>query len=240
MSITFHADKAKLLADELAKNVMDNGFNAMSKNDFYDFVLHLLSKHSNEKFLHAKSNHDNAYLLKVKPEKIKSSKLSIFLKYADPEEQKQHLSRLIPQITDGTIQMVDDGENTGRLRLTIEDPAMRFSLDGKMKSALGVSPDTSFNSEILVVRKEIFFKLLRLILQEDEPSAEARSAIMRELQSGALAEDAKSVCRYLLDGVLEVAGKTAWFLPVDTIKEVLNAGFQRWSIAPTLKAKTAR
>jgi len=44
---TFEPDRSKELADELAKRVHHTGFNALSKNDFYGFVLYLLDRYSN-------------------------------------------------------------------------------------------------------------------------------------------------------------------------------------------------
>jgi len=75
-AITFEPNKAKELAEKLLEGIQKTGFNSMSKNDFYDFVLYLLDKYSEERFLLNNSNYVNSHLLKAKPEKIKSSKLN--------------------------------------------------------------------------------------------------------------------------------------------------------------------
>jgi len=109
MSITFEPENAMELANELAGRIQSDGFNAMSKNDFYDLVLHLLDKHSRENFLSRQSNEKNALLLKVKPEKIKSSKLNIYLRYMEQEKQRETLGRLIQMILDNKITMRELG-----------------------------------------------------------------------------------------------------------------------------------
>ena len=222
--ITFTADGAQKLANELAESIITNGFNTMSKNDFYDFVLHLLSKYSTENFLATRSNYDNALLLKVKPEKIKASKLNIFLKYDDEQTKKDYLWQIIPMIINGKVKIVDGPKDTGLLNLTIEDPIMRICLDAKMKEDLGVSPDTSFNSEIFVMHQKQFFEILRLIAKENVtnvPKKEIDEIIAQLPSDAAEKTDIKRIFQLVLSGVEEVAEKNQW-IPAKTIKVALT------------------
>ena len=221
--LTFEPNRAKELADELAKYIHETGFNSLSKNDFYDFVLYLLDKYSNEHFFSVNSNQENAILLKVKPEKIKASRLNIYLKYLKPAEQEKSLSALIPMILDDRIRMKDHTKNSF-LQLTIEDPVLRFCLDGKMKAKLGTSPDTSFNSEIVVVHKTDFYKILRIIVQDDERLVKA---LKKKLESVILEENVKKVFMFLVEGTLEMAGKALPILSTEKIKEGMRICFEK-------------
>ena len=55
-SITFTPEDSKQLANKLAEHITTTGFNALSKNDFYDYILYLLDTYSNEHFLSLQSN----------------------------------------------------------------------------------------------------------------------------------------------------------------------------------------
>ena len=226
--LTFEPNKSKELADELAKYIHETGFNSLSKNDFYDFVLYLLDKYSNEHFLSLYSNQKNAILLKVKPEKIKGSKLNIFLKYIKQEEQKKALYKLIPFILEEKI-VIDDHPDKNYVQITIEDPILRFCLDGKMKTEIGVSPNTSFNDEIIVVEKIAFFKILMIIAKENESFAGVHDVLKKKIKVSQLDENAKEAFSLLIEGTLEIAGKLVPLLPAETIKKGLHLCFDKVS-----------
>jgi hypothetical protein len=222
--ITFTPANAEKLAIELINGICAQGFNALSKNDFYDFVLNLLDTHSTEHFFSCQSNQDNAFRLKASPAKIKASRLNIYLKFTQPAEQKNTLTGFIRQIADGTILVKDDGgkEDSPFLRLTVEDPVIRFRLDGEMKERLKISPDVRLNSEILVIEKADFYQLLRAIIRDD-PNMHLieREAILHKLDKEKTQEAVKDFIIFLLDAAAE-AGKDIPFLPAQTIKEGLK------------------
>ncbi len=59
----------------------------MSKTDFYDYVLYLLDKHSENHFLSGNTNFENARLLKIPESRVKSLKLNIDLKFCEESEK---------------------------------------------------------------------------------------------------------------------------------------------------------
>jgi len=217
-AISFEANRAKELAEELVKNIQQTGFNALSKNDFYDFVLYLLDKYSKERFLLKNSNYANARLLKAKPEKIKTSKFNIFLKFSSEEEKKDVLLRFIRQIINGEISMKGcDGEN--KLQITIEDPAVYFCLEGRMKEKLGTGHDTSFNREIIKIGKKDFFVIMSTIINEDALFAENRSALEKRIKAEKFADGTDKVVGLLMDGVSKMTGLNFSGLLAENIKD---------------------
>jgi hypothetical protein len=219
--ITFNNANTKKLAEQLATCITETGFNTLSKNDFYDYVLYLLNKYSDKKFLILNSNEENAYLLKVKPEKVKSSKFNIFLKFEEKDEQEKALRRLVNSIIDNPELITRYDNDKSELRLTIEDPVIRFCLDGKMKALLNVSLDTSFNNEIATMRKADFFKVLSSIVQDDDDLKKEITALEKKVKKENIEEGVKTIFGLLINGAVEVIDKTIP-LPVETIKNALR------------------
>jgi len=217
MQITFKEANATLLANDLAARIQRDGFNVMAKNDFYDFVLYLLDKHSEEHFLRNCSNNENALMLKTKPEKIKTSKLNIYLRFFDAEERKKVMLNFIEQLSNNKISM-DECDKTKKLLLTIEDPAVYFCIAGKMKEKLGIGHDTSFNREILKIRKQDFFTLLNSIVIEDEIFGGTRSALEKKMRAEKFTGVLGDVVDYIMDGVSNFTGEKFADLMAGTIK----------------------
>jgi hypothetical protein len=102
-NITFEKDGALVLANALAAHIQSAGFGALSKTDFYDYVLSLLDTYSREHFFSRRSNQENALFLKTGTAKIRASKLNIHLKFTGPEKQQEAILDFIRQIVSGTI-----------------------------------------------------------------------------------------------------------------------------------------
>jgi len=64
-----------------------------------------------------------------------------------------------------------------------------------MKTALGTSPDTSFNSDLMVMPKTDFFKILRIVVQEKTTTEKDRIALTKKLDDSELEDDAKKAKR---------------------------------------------
>jgi len=222
--ITFKKEKAKELADKLAENIMNTGFNVLSKNDFYDYVLFLLDKYSEQNFLLNNSNYENAHILKTKPEKIKATKLNIYLKFLEKDDQKNVLRQFIQQIINGKIKMEKDEKDGLKYQLVIEDTAVYFCLAGKIKEIHGIAHDTSFNKEIFKINPNDFFTVLRAIIKDVEELPEDNTTLLKKLNSMEKSKEIKSVAMLLLDGTLETIGNITP-LPVNTIKKGIESLF---------------
>lgn len=220
--LTFEAQNACKLAEALAKTVLDTGLGALSKTDIYDYILYLLDVYSNEHFLTQQSNQHNALLLKAGPAKIKASKLNIYLKYAtESRDENAALARFIRQIADNQIRV--DGDGKEFLRLTVEDPVVRFCLDAALKEHLGTSADIKLNSEIIVLRKTDFYRLFRYIVETSLRLNETERAALQEYAAREKAGEAvKTFLAFILDTAVEIGAKTP-FIPAESIREGLMA-----------------
>ena len=95
-----------------------------------------------------------------------------------------------------------------------------------MKAELGISPDTSFNNEIIVLRKTDFFKVLRSVVQEDETLEKNYEAMMKEMELPGKEEGEGDLVRLLLDGTFELLDKVTP-LPMGSIREILKLVYAR-------------
>jgi hypothetical protein len=216
---SFTPENAVQLADALMAGILDTGFNALSKNDFYDFVLYLLDTYSGEHFLSRQSIQENALRLKVSPAKIKNSKLNIYLKFVKPEQQQKALTDFIRRIADGSIALAEEG--SGSLRFTVDDPVVRFCLDAKMKVMLGKSPDFRLNPEILVMEQADFYNQLRIIIR-DNPDFQAidKETLLQQFDRSEAHDKVLAMADLFLDGAAETVGSLPIPLPVETIKRI--------------------
>jgi hypothetical protein len=239
--ISFTGEGALALAEDLAEKVLETGFGTLSKTDLYDYILYLLNTHSRESFLTSRDNTRNALLLKVTPAKIKASKLNIYLKFEKENKGAETLARFIRQIAEGAISLKDHGEGKEQkyLRLTVEDPAIRFCLDGLMKELLGSGADLRLNNEILVIPREDFYTLLRYIIEKlagfDTAGfdAAARKELLEKIEKDEGGETIKTFLSLILDAVAEIGG-TIPFVPAESIKAGIIA------LAKKLKRRPAK
>jgi hypothetical protein len=207
------------LAEGLAGKVLETGFGTLSKTDLYDYILYLLNTHSRESFLTSRDNRRNALLLKVSPAKIKASKLNIYLKFEEGNKEAETLARFVRQIAEGAISLKDgEGKEQKYLRLTVEDPAIRFCLDGLMKELLGSGADLRLNNERLVIPRKDFYPLLRYSIEKTAGfDAAARKELLEKIEKDESEETVKTFFSLILDAVAEIGG-TIPFVPAESIK----------------------
>jgi hypothetical protein len=62
-------ENAQRLVQLLWEKIETTGFNALSKNDFYDYVLYLYNRFNNEHFLDTLSNYENGTQLRATEQK---------------------------------------------------------------------------------------------------------------------------------------------------------------------------
>jgi hypothetical protein len=216
--LTFSPENAQALAVELFSKIRGTGFNALSKNDFYDFVLYLLDRYSSERFLSRDSIQQNALLLRAAPAKIRSSRLNIYLKFLPPTEQREGLEKFINLLTSQNVRINKEGT---KVILTLDDPVVRFCLDAELKFALGVTYDILGNNDLVSLEKEDFYAILRHILHKTGLFAPAQMEdLSTSLASLTKEEKAGPVIDFLLDAALETASKVMPLLPIETIRRL--------------------
>jgi hypothetical protein len=225
--VNFSEKKALELANALADNIFSKGFNALSKTDFYDFVLYLLDVYSEERFLSANSNERAALLLKVTPAKVKASRLNIFLKFAKPEERQKVLADFIRQIGNKKIR-VDYDDDPTTVRFTVDDPTVRLCLDEAMKDQLGTSADTSFNGERLVMKTDDFYAVYRYIVETaSQLPVKDRESLLKELDRRKSKDTKKAWLDFILEASAEIAQSIIPGFPAETTKKAAKQLFNK-------------
>lgn len=152
MEIKFNGSEQ--FANELLEKITDTGFNAMSKNDLYDYILYLFDKYSEENFLSTRSNFENALYFKVTEQKIKNSKLNINLKYRQTDSISI-ITKFLAGLNTKSIKQTKDGN----FEFVIEDYYIRMCLENELKKH-GDTFEYRNNTEKVEIRKESLIKLL--------------------------------------------------------------------------------
>jgi hypothetical protein len=181
-SIAIKGANAENLARDLWGKIIGTGFNAMSKNDFYDYVLYLFNKYNAEPFLDANSNYKNSQLLRVTEQKLKNSAQNIYLKYYEDDEKEKLLKLFFEKIAAKKILLKTDNEqDIKQYHLVIEDLRIRTQLEGILKDCAGTTLDYHFNTELVKLEVKDFYTMFFGAL-EKLPDASALQQEMDRLK----------------------------------------------------------
>ena len=127
---------------------LDRGFGSMTKNDFEVMIFAELLQTS----LLKKSNYEISIDLRIPESKVKRLRYEASLKYNILREDDYRL--MFKEIAQNAI-IKDE-----KIILSIEDISLRKFINFKLKKN-GKFSDTSFNSEIVVIRSKDFAELLK-------------------------------------------------------------------------------
>jgi hypothetical protein len=206
---TMEAGEAVSFARDLWRKITDTGFNAMSKNDFYDYVLYLFNKHSKTQFLDNGSNYDNSILLRVTEQKLKSTQQNIYLKYETPEEKDHILPNFINKIMEDRISL-ELSQDT--YTFVLDHLPTRNYLEALMKRSRNTTFDYALNREKVSLGVKDFYDLLKTVVTEickdrDEDLGE----VQRRIEKMEKDEQIRSLVAALLGSA---AGLAADLVPV--------------------------
>jgi len=216
MNLNINDKEAGKFVSELWEKITDTGFNSMSKNDFYDYVLYLFNNHAPEHFLDTASNRDNSLLLRVTEQKIKSSKQNIFLKYYGEQEKANILPDFFTKIAENKINLQF---SNNEYSFVIEDLNIRYCLEGIMKNTMGVAFDYHQNREIVKISVKDFYLLfgnIANILYSNNGDMEKTIAKIGQMEKD---ENKKQLYNAIKNGVINVVEKFIP-LPVSAVAEV--------------------
>jgi hypothetical protein len=213
MELNITEENAKKFVRSLWDKIMDTGFNALAKNDFYDYTLYLFNKYNKPHFLDENSNYDNAMLLKVTETKIKTSKLNITLKYKAKEEKADILKNFFRQIAEMKIHDKQD-----YFEFVLEDPSVKMAFEHELKQLLKTTLEYSINNERVKIEKSDFFQFLMQYTQKDESyfikqlsSKLKNEETIKQLKNGSLTfiETVVSIAKDITSSVIAEIVKTA-------------------------------
>jgi hypothetical protein len=216
MDLDIKDGSAEKLVSELWGKIKTTGFNAMSKNDFYDYVLYLFNKHNAVHFLDTWSNYENSMVLCVTEQKIKNTKQNIFLKYYSETEKGEILPNFFSKIAKEEIRLsLSDDEYS----FVVEDLNTRHCLEGIMKNKMGISFDYQQNKEIVKISAKDFYilfgKIANMLFSNDKDAKETITKINKMEKD----EQKKQLLHVVAGGIINAVDKITP-LPVAAIADV--------------------
>lgn len=129
---------------------LKDGFGAASKRSTELHVFHLLERLGT---LDSLDNSRVSHLLQITESRVKSYRYESKLRFP-PSEEKYIQRRIL-----WCLAMSEFDHDSKRIRFIVEDPYVRKTLAAESKRLGGV-PDTSFNSEIVVLRIDQLHELI--------------------------------------------------------------------------------
>jgi hypothetical protein len=158
-------------ANEFLKHYLKGGMGAMSKSDVDALVMHLLDLYSGEHGypLGSFSNQVASERLRTPLSKIKRLRYEAGLKYGDrPEEEARR--RFVLHLANAGLEFDKTEKSVTKIVFVVEDILTKNWIQGKIKEHSGVF-DNSFNTEIIKIEPNLFFRLLRTLLANEEIDA---------------------------------------------------------------------
>lgn len=157
---------AEQFADEFLKHYLKNGMASLSKSDVDALVMHLLDKYSHQGGvpLQGYSNQVLSETLRTPLSKIKRLRYEAGLKYGGRVEDEAK-RRFMVSLSNAAMDL-----DSGRIILIVEDSLAKNWIQGHIKLH-GVVFDGSFNSEIVKVKPDDFFKILHTLLDPSDIDA---------------------------------------------------------------------
>ena len=157
-----------LFANEFLKHYLRGGMGAMSKSDIDALVMHLLDLYAGE---HGRplGNYPNQVAserLRTPLSKISRLRYEAGLKYRGrPEDEARR--RFALHLAKAGLEFDKADKLVTKIVFVVEDILAKNWIQGKIKEHSGVF-DNSFNTEIIKIEPDLFFRLLRTLLKDEE------------------------------------------------------------------------
>lgn len=153
-----------LFTKEFLKYYLRSGMGSMSKSDIDALVMYLLDTYANEsgRPLGAHPNQVASERLRTPLAKIKRLRYESGLKYGGKPEDVAR-TRFTQCLAKAGLEFEKTENSVAKIVFVVEDTLAKNWIQGKIKENSGVF-DNSFNTEIIKVEPELFFKLLGTLL----------------------------------------------------------------------------
>ncbi|MCW3476408.1 hypothetical protein [Limobrevibacterium gyesilva] len=155
------------------------------------------------------TQYDTARLLRVTPARIRSLAFQAGLR--DPHATADTLRRRLAE----ALTTVQYAKEEMLVVFGIEDPLLQADLVARLK-ALEVTPDFSFNRELVRIPKSMFGDLLDALLDEQKKQQVVKGLVRAGFPDGSFREVVKGALGKLAEKVADEAGKQA-------AKEIVDA-----------------
>lgn len=173
MEIKIKSEKLSEFENGLEKIFFEKNLFSIAKTDLIEELLYLSNKCCEVPFLD-KDNYTLARDLHTTESKIKTTKQNIAQKFFSDDEYKSLFNNLLEKIVSEKIALnvePDEKKDGNTLKLTVEDKNERNVLAYMMKQYVKETSDRSFNSEIVVVKKQAFLDTILSYLAENNGDA---------------------------------------------------------------------
>lgn len=197
-------------AAEFLMEFLKDGFGSATKRDTELHVFYLLERHGQN--IGLKDNLDLSHLLKITDSRVKSYRYESKLRFPPPKEDKFVERRFLWALARSQF----DSESK-RIKFTIEDTYVRKTLIGIAKRLGGV-PDSSFNSEIVVLKIDQLLELIADQISQD--IAEEYKPEFEKLVEGDSKIKFKELKKKFVEGAASKLG--GWLL--DAVKGYFTSG----------------
>jgi len=151
--------KIVLPSDKIYEFILKEGLGTKTKKDIELYLLHLLSEDITFSNL---SNYQKSNYLKITESKLKTLLNESDIRFGNNEgdlnDKIKHILRYIFDNKNGKPKMAEFNETN--IKFIIENPKIKRDFEYVLKE-IGVFYDTSFNREIVNLKLENFFKLVK-------------------------------------------------------------------------------
>ncbi len=191
---------------------LKNGMGSMPKSDVDALVMHMLDNYTSKSGLNLQqlSNQTVSELLRAPVTKIKKLRYEAGLKYGERVEDEAK-KRFISTLSNAVFDV-----ESGKINLIIEDSLAKNWLQGRLK-ANGQYFEHSFNSEVVSIQPDGFFRVLQILLpdQDVENFKSKFEDLMREKNRAKIAKGFTDLSKSFAKGAFSKVGEiAASFIPL--------------------------
>ena len=183
----------------------------MPKSDIDALVMHLLDKHAGEngRPLGSFPNQIASERLRAPLARIKRLRYEGSLKFGGRPEDEARI-RFVSLLEKAGLELDKKEGTVTKIVFVVEDILAKNWIQGQIKEHSGIF-DGSFNTEIIKVDPEIFFRLLRTLLPDSKVDTfeEKYKALVKKTKREELVSGFKSLISSFVKGVAEAGGAAA-------------------------------
>jgi hypothetical protein len=199
-------------ANDFLKHYLKGGIGSMSKSDIDALVMHLLDKYASEKGLALGdfSNQIASERLRAPLTKIKKLRYEGGLKFGGhPEDEAR--SRFAKLLANAGLELEKHKTGVTKIVFIVEDVLAKNWIQAHIKEHSGIF-DGSFNSEIIKIDPEIFFKLLRSLLSSNDVDSfeEKYKALLKKKTNQEILAGFKTLIGSFAKGIASKGGEMAF------------------------------
>jgi len=197
--------------NDFLKHYLKGGIGAMPKSDIDALVMYLLDKHASEngRPLGSFPNQIASERLRAPLSRIKRLRYEGRLTFGGRPEDEARF-RFVRLLAKAGLELDKNEEAITKIVFIVEDILAKNWIQGQIKEHSGIF-DGSFNTEIVKVDPELFFRLLRTLLPDCEVDTFEKQykALIKKAKREGLVSGFKSLLSSFVKGATEAGGAAA-------------------------------